>query len=363
MAIDFPATPTNGQQFTSGTTVYEYNSTQQQWIAVVDPAWLKSGTDVYYTGGDVGIGTTNPAYRLDIQNAGTFTGLNVQNTTTTGVTSLFVQNTANNLTIGVSPTASFIQYVNGPLTLSAGGSDLFTFSTAGSLGIGITPSNSAHLQIAAGNTTEVPLEFTSGTLSTTPNDGSFEYDGTAFYGTPVASNRGVFTTQHFVARTGTKTMTSNTNLQSLFGGGTGGLTNGALTVAAATSYYFECSMNLSTMSGTSGNLGFSIVGAGTATFTSAAWHAFGLDATTQTTAAAIGGIFNATQAATGNIVTAGTGTAVSVFVKGIFRINAGGTIIPSVQLTTANAAVIGTNTWFRCYPVGSNTIISVGNWS
>ena len=231
------------------------------------------------------------------------------------------------------------------------------------VGIGTTPDGTSWLQIAGGTTTKASLELIAGTLMTTPDDGSIEYDGGIFYGTPNANNRGVILTENFVARTGTKTMTSNTSLQSVFGGGTGGLTNGALSVQGTETYFFECSLNLSSMSATSGNMGFSIVGAGTATFTSAAWHAFGLDATTQTTAAAAGTSFWATETSTGNIVTAATGTAVSVFIKGIFRINAAGTIIPSVQLTTAAAAVIGANCWFKCYPVGSNTIVSVGNWS
>jgi len=136
-----------------------------------------------------------------------------------------------------------------------------------------------------------------------------------------------------------------------------------LTVGASTSYFFEMSINVSAMSATSGNMGFSIVGAGTATFTSAAWHAFGLDSTTQQTAAAAGTSWQSTAGATGNIVTAAVGTSASAIVKGIFRINGAGTIIPSIQLTTASAAVIGVNTWFKCYPVGTNTVISVGNWA
>lgn len=168
--------------------------------------------------------------------------------------------------------------------------------------------------------------------------------------------------ENFIARTSAKTMTSNTNLQALFDG-TGGTTNGRLTVLGSVSYFFEASIALSSMSGTSGNFGFSIVGAGTATFTSAAWHAIGLDATTQNTAAAVGGIWSASSAETGNVITAGTGTAASAIIKGIFRINAGGTIIPSIQLTTAATAAIAVNTWFKCYAVGSNTVISVGNWS
>lgn len=237
----------------------------------------------------------------------------------------------------------------------------------GNIGVGITADGSSSIQVKAGTATTAPLEFTSsaGTVMTVPDDGSLEYDGVAFYGVPIASSRGVMLTEHFVARTGAKTMTSNILLQALFGGGTGGLTSGALSVGASTSYFFEASINLSSMSGTSGNMGFSIVGAGTATFTSAAWHSFGFDNTTQNTPSATGygGLWSSANAETGNIVLAGTGTACSVLIKGIFRINAAGTIIPSIQLTTAAAAIIGANTWFKCYPVGTNTAISVGNWS
>lgn len=241
------------------------------------------------------------------------------------------------------------------------------FDANGNIGVGITADGSSLIQIKAGTATTAPLELTSsaGTVMTTPDDGSIEYDGVAFYATPIANSRGVMLSEHFVARTGTKTMTSNTSLQALFGGGTGGLTSGALSVGASTSYFFEASINLSSMSGTSGNMGFSIVGAGTATFTSAAWHSFGFDNTTQNTPSATGygGLWSSANAETGNIVLANTGTACSVLIKGIFRINAAGTIIPSIQLTTAAAAIIGANTWFKCYPVGTNTAVSVGNWS
>lgn len=220
----------------------------------------------------------------------------------------------------------------------------------------------AHLDVAAGTASKAPLDLTAGTNLTTAASGSIEYDGTTLYFTPIASQRGVVVTESFIATTATRTLASAITLQSIFAGSTGA-TNGALTVNGSTSYYFECSLNLSAMSATSGNLGFSIVGAGGATFTSAAWHAFGLDATAQNTGAAIGGIWSNVNAQTGNIATAAVGTAFTVLIKGIFRINAGGTIIPSVQLTTAAAAVIGVNTWFKCYPIGTNTVVTVGQWS
>jgi hypothetical protein len=215
------------------------------------------------------------------------------------------------------------------------------------------------LQPIAGTTTVAPLKFTSGTNLTTAAAGAMEYDGKVFYGTHVANSRGTIPTEQFCCSTSTLTLGNNTTLQKVFNTST----NGALTVAAATTYFFECMLNLSSMSGTSGNMGFSIVGAGTATFTSAGWQALGVDATTLTTAAAAGGSYSASQTATGNIVTAQTGTAVTVLIKGIFRINAGGTIIPSVQLTNAAAAVVGVNSWFKCTPVGTNTVTTVGNWS
>jgi hypothetical protein len=272
------------------------------------------------------------------------------------VTSVGGTGTVNGITLTGTVTSSGNLTLGGTLDLS---SPPIIGGTAPNTG------NFSTVNLSAGTTTVAPLDFATGTNLTTPAAGAWEYDGKVFYATPIASNRAVAVIEHFVARTGTKTMTSNTALQAIFDNttGTGGLTSGALTVGASTSYFFEMSINVSAMSATSGNMGFSIVGAGTATFTSAAWHAFGLDSTTQQTAAAAGTSWQSTAGATGNIVTAATGTAASAIVKGIFRINGAGTIIPSIQLTTASAAVIGVNTWFKCYPVGTNTVISVGNWA
>jgi hypothetical protein len=169
---------------------------------------------------------------------------------------------------------------------------------------------------------------------------------------------GIFAEQFCCTNTA-YTLTNTTNLQKIFNVST----NGAVAVAAATSYFFECSLNLSSMSATSGNFGFSIGGAGTATFTSASWQSFGLDATTQTTAAAVGGVYSASTAQTGDVLVPSVGTAASVYITGMFRITAGGTIVPSIQLTTASAAVVGVNSWFRCRSLGSNTVTAVGTWT
>lgn len=213
--------------------------------------------------------------------------------------------------------------------------------------------------LAAGTTSLAPLAFSSGVNLTTATAGVTEYDGSVQYFTAVASARQVVTTEQFISLTATYTLTSTTAAQKIFNTPT----NGTLTVAASTSYFFECMLSLSSMSATSGNFAFQVLGAGTATMTSVAWMAMGADATTLSTATAFSGSFNATSSGAGDVVTAATNTGAMVLVKGIFRVNAGGTIIPSVALTTAAAAVVGVNSYFRCYPIGTNTVQSVGNWS
>jgi hypothetical protein len=176
---------------------------------------------------------------------------------------------------------------------------------------------------------------------------------------PLLDVGGIEDTEQFVCLASSYTLTSATTTQKLFNA----TSNGALTVPGGATFFFECFFSLSGMSATSGNCLFDVLGAGTATLTSAAWTAVGMDATTPGTAAAAGGSFTAAHASAGNIVTAATGTAMVAQIKGVIRTNAAGTIIPSVGLTTAAAAVVGANSWFRIWPVGSSTVASVGDWS
>jgi len=239
------------------------------------------------------------------------------------------------------------------------------FDSNGNISTTGSQASGTKLHLIAGNSTLSTLKLQSSgvaNLQSSPSNGSIEYDGTVFYGTHVDSARGVVPTEQFIVSNTTYTLTSAITLQKLFGY-TGAPAAGALTVAGGTLYLFETQFSLSSMSATSGNFGFSIIGAGTASISSASWQAVGLDATALNTAAAFGGVFSSTAGQTGNIVTAGTGTAATVWIRGMFRVTTAGTIIPSIQLTTAAAAVVGTDSWFKVTPMGANTVGYVGNWS
>lgn len=137
---------------------------------------------------------------------------------------------------------------------------------------------------------------------------------------------------------------------------------GAITLAANSLYFFEMLVSVASMDATSGNAFLDLLGAGTATLSDQLWSVVGLDATTQTTAAALsGGLFAATPAA--NVVVAGTGTAAHFRASGMLACSAAGTLIPSIGLTTAATAVVKKNSYFRIERAGAASATSFGAWA
>lgn len=202
---------------------------------------------------------------------------------------------------------------------------------------------------------DTAIDFGTSVLSTAIQ-GELEFDGTAFYGSPADSTRGVIPTEHLIVLSSSNTLASQTGVQPLFDGG-GGPTNGALTLPVGT-YKFECFYALTNMStGTTASFGFALGGTASK---SEGWYASATKSAF-TTASALTGTWNvgANTALTSTNTTA-TGYA---FIKGHFRITVAGTIIPQVSLGAANAAVVQTNSYFYCSPVGNATAVSVGNWS
>jgi hypothetical protein len=144
-------------------------------------------------------------------------------------------------------------------------------------------------------------------------------------------------------------------------------TNGAVAVENNTVYFFECAFQLSSMSATSGNIVFDVKGAGTSTLSSAALTALGADTSTPATALAVSGLWAASTANAGALVLAAVGTGMFVFIKGVVRVTVAGTLIPSVTLANASAAVVAQNSWFRIWKSGVSADASlqatVGNWT
>lgn len=142
--------------------------------------------------------------------------------------------------------------------------------------------------------------------------------------------------EYWMMLTTNYTLTNTTATQKLFNA----TTNGALTIPAGI-YSYECQFRMTSMSATSGNLTFNILGAGTAVISvSSIGFITGQDSSTTTSPAAQSGMVFNGGTATGPIVTASTATAMIARISGMFRVTTAGTVIPSVALTTGAAAVV-----------------------
>lgn len=230
------------------------------------------------------------------------------------------------------------------ITNSASGTETMTNKTL------TAPVVAAHTSSAG-----TAMKLTSGTVLTTPEAGAIEYDGKAFYLTPAASTRNVNDVEQFITLTSAYTLANQTAAQKLFNSST----NGAVTLVGSSTYFFECCFTLTGLNASSHSVGFAL--GGTATLTRQAWWADACQAAL-TTASTPQRTFNT--AANTTLVTASTTTTCSVVIKGKVVVGTGGTLIPQVsQLTNAAAAIVGNDSYFRIWTVGSNTVQAVGNWS
>lgn len=232
-----------------------------------------------------------------------------------------------------------------------------TIDAAGVLNVGTAGS----VKLAAGTTTVAPLSFQAGTNLTTAADGAMEFDGQALFFSPDASDRRILPAIAITKLHAAYTLTSNTNVQKMFNASA----NGALTLPTG-AYIFECVVGIDTMSATSGNAALSLKGAGTATVTNYLQVVGGIDGAKATAGAAGGVSWSVTDnvpAADTSVVTAGVATEMAIVWKGSFEVTAAGTIIPSVDLITANAAVVKIGSYFMVWRMGTDTTATVGNWS
>jgi hypothetical protein len=227
------------------------------------------------------------------------------------------------------------------VAISTGGTEQMRVSNAG-------------VAVSAGTATAAPLNLTSGTNLTTATAGAMEYDGTVFYATPTALQRGVIMAEQIILLQSAYTLTSQTAAQAMFNTPAGG----QVTLTAGT-YEFECFYSLSAMSATSGSFGFAL--GGTATKTQFFWSLAQKGAAAVATATATQSTYNV--AANTTLATASVNTVGYANISGIINVSVSGTIIPQVSLGIAAAAVVGIGAYFRIRPIGSTTVTSVGAWT
>jgi hypothetical protein len=222
---------------------------------------------------------------------------------------------------------------------------------------GVLISDAGEVQLAAGGTSDAPLKFQTGTNLTNPVAGAFEYDGEAFYSTTQADNRGLIPSIYFIRQDADRTLTNSTANQKIFNS----VTNGALTLPTGT-YLYDGMIRLSSMSATSGNADYDLLGAGTATLGTILHHFFGQDAAINT-AGAVGGSYAVVASSPASAVTAATQTSLLLQIRGTFEVTSTGTIIPSLALVTAAAAVVQAGSYMKFMRLGDNSVVSVGQWS
>ena len=233
-----------------------------------------------------------------------------------------------------------------------------TVTIDGTLGINTPPT----LTLQAGTTSATPLQFTAGSLLTTPVAGAVGYDGKVLYVTPQGTQRGVIPGAQFFRLDSGLAGANATGAQNVFGVG--------VTLSSNTVYAFEAIYALSKSAGTTSHtMGFGFGGA--ATLNSITYEIQVVRSSSGFTAS---GTFASAdqyfqQTASNSVISAAITSAtffVQGTVKGIVSVNAGGTFIPQYTLSAApgGAYTTAANCYFLIYPIGaSGANTNVGTWA
>lgn len=189
-----------------------------------------------------------------------------------------------------------------------------------------------------------------------------------------AANTNMVDSEQYVLASANSATYNNTGLDTasaapVFTTTMGGSANGAITLQAGKTYFFEACYNL-TNTGTTSHTWATIFG-GTATFSAGtAYQVFGVSGTTANTPVTGGLSGFTTLMGTAAVATAASTSAteqVSIEIVGTIVVNAAGTLIPQMQAsarpggTGTPGVVVKAGSFFRVWPAtGTGT---VGNWS
>lgn len=215
------------------------------------------------------------------------------------------------------------------------------------------------LILPVGTATLAPLKLASGTNLTAATAGAIEYDGKAFYATAAASSRQAVNAEQLSILAADFIGTNVATAQPVFD-----VAQDTLTLGANTTYEFEALYYITRAAGVTSHTTGVLLG-GTATFTS-------IDYLAQVTNPTGNVLANVQQimASVATLVTltaANTSATENLIIKlrGTIRTATAGTIIPNFQYSVAPGGVptIRRNSFFRCWPVGADTVATVGNWA
>ena len=214
------------------------------------------------------------------------------------------------------------------------------------------------LKLIPGTAASPSLLIPAGVNLTTPVAGSVGYDAKALYFTPdILSGRGVIDAGLLAVLSAPAAISSAVGAQRIFATPT----TGALTLAANTTYLIDSLITLTVGTGLASN-NFSF--GGTATVTSVMYETVCLDvAAAATTGTATTAFW--TSMAGGAMDAANTSPNTAFTVKGVIRVNAGGTIIPQIAFSGAPGGTpqINTNSFMKFTAVGNGTVNQIGAWA
>jgi hypothetical protein len=220
---------------------------------------------------------------------------------------------------------------------------------------GVTIDDEGTLAPMAGNTNYPPFDMVSGTVTSTAVAGALEYDGKVHYGTHESSARGVIPEEQFITLTSAYTIpTEGGGLRAMFNSPAAG----SVTVKSNTTYWFECIGSISSLSTSSGTITFGLLG--TASTPRVRYMALANKGVTTPVAALL---TNATTTASTALVAANLIATAQFTVQGKIVVETGGTLIPAIGHSVIANPIVGVDSTFRIYPLGSQTVQSVGNWS
>lgn len=293
---------------------------------------------------------TGPALAASVVNSsltslGTLTNLSVTNAIVGSIT-------------GNSATATNVAYSGLTGTVPT-----WNQSTTGNA---LTATTATSATTAGTVTTPAQTAITSvGTLTGLTVNGTLSLGTTALISSPSATalaiqsqipaGTGVTPTIQIICPSAAYTLTSQTATQKVFD-----LPQDTITLQASTSYMFDGQYILQT--GTTSHFTSMSFVLTTATITNMTWYVLGTagngagsQATSQTTTFY-------TSNSGGQVIGASTNSNTIIKFEGIMRVNVGGTLVPNIAFSAAptgtNLTLVGS--YLRFYPIGSNTIDSVG---